>query len=108
MPNTVGAGSGSKYGGAGTIDGCQVLFCGAQALAMADIGNPEWHEKGFDYENQQGIAVGKIVGFLAAVDQRSVLDPQLMYMSCCGIRSITHSLETSNSPMESRSDFCCW
>jgi len=31
---------------------------------MADIGAPEWVEKGFDYENQQGIAVGKIVGFL--------------------------------------------
>jgi hypothetical protein len=62
--NTVGAISGSKYGGAGTVEGCQVLFCGAQALAMADIGSPEWHEKGFDYDNQQGISVGKIAGFL--------------------------------------------
>lgn len=61
--NTAGAASGSKWGG-GTVDGCQILFCGAQALGMADIGNPEWVEKGFDYENQQGISVAKILGFL--------------------------------------------
>ena len=62
--NTSGAASGSKWGNLGTVDGCQILFCGAQALAMADIGNPEWVEKGFDYENQQGISTGKILGFL--------------------------------------------
>ena len=64
VPNTSGAASGSKYGGSGTVDGCQILFAGAQALGMADIGNPEWNEKGFDYENQQGISMGKIFGFL--------------------------------------------
>lgn len=63
VPNTRTAASGSKWGG-GTVDGCQILFCGAQALGMADIGNPEWVEKGFDYENQQGISVAKILGFL--------------------------------------------
>lgn len=62
--NTAGADVGNKWGGAGDVDGCQILFCGAQALGMADIGNPEWNEQGFDYDNQQGIAVGKIVGFL--------------------------------------------
>lgn len=62
--NTAGAPAGSKWGGDGTVDGCQILFCGAQALGMADIGNPEWVEKGFDYENQQGISVSKILGFL--------------------------------------------
>lgn len=62
--NTRLAASGSKWGGSGTVDGCQILFCGAQALGMADIGNPEWEEKGFDYENSQGIATGKILGFL--------------------------------------------
>ncbi len=61
--NTSGAAGGSKWG-AGAVDGCQILFCGAQALGMADIGNPEWVEKGFDYENQQGISVAKILGFL--------------------------------------------
>jgi len=62
--NTAGAASGSKFGGSGTVDGCQILFCGAQALGMADIGAPEWEEKSFDYGNQQGISVGKIMGFL--------------------------------------------
>lgn len=64
VPNTRGAASGSKYGAAGTVDGCQMLFCGAQALGFADIGAPEWNEKEFDYGNQQGIEVGKILGFL--------------------------------------------
>jgi N4-gp56 family major capsid protein len=59
----LGAASGSKFGGAGTIDGQHMLLCGAQALGMADLGSPEWVEKGFDYENQQGISVGKILGF---------------------------------------------
>lgn len=62
--NTSGAASGSKWGNAGAVEGCQILFCGAQALAMADIGSPTWVEKGFDYENQQGISVAKILGFL--------------------------------------------
>lgn len=63
--NTSGATSGSgKWGSGSTIDGCQVLFCGAQALGMADLGNPEWVEKGFDYDNQQGISTQKILGFL--------------------------------------------
>jgi N4-gp56 family major capsid protein len=62
--NTRLAASGSKYGASGTVDGCQVLFCGAQALAMADIGAPEWVEKEFDFGNQQAISTGKILGFL--------------------------------------------
>lgn len=62
--NTRLASSGSKWGSGGLVDGCQMLFCGAQALGMADIGAPEWVEKGFDYDNQQGISVGKIMGFL--------------------------------------------
>ena len=64
VPNTRLAAAGSKYGALGAVDGCQILFCGAQALGMADIGAPEWVEKGFDYENQQGISVQKILGFL--------------------------------------------
>jgi N4-gp56 family major capsid protein len=63
VPNTRTAAAGSKWGAGGNVDGCRVLFCGAQALGFADIGNPEWTEKGFDYENQQGIATGKILGF---------------------------------------------
>lgn len=58
------AGTSTKWGSGNTVEGCQVLFCGAQALGMADIGAPYWDEEGFDYSNQQGIAVGKILGFL--------------------------------------------
>jgi N4-gp56 family major capsid protein len=64
VPNTRLSPSGSKWGAGSAVDGCRMLFCGAQALGFADIGNPEWVEKGFDYENQQGIATGKIAGFL--------------------------------------------
>lgn len=64
VPNTSGLGSGSKFGASGTVEGQYVLFCGAQALGLADIGAPEWVEKGFDYDNQQGIKVGKISGLL--------------------------------------------
>lgn len=65
VPNTRLATSGlNKWGSGLDVDGCQVLFCGAQALGMADIGNPEWVEKKFDYDNQPGISVSKILGFL--------------------------------------------
>lgn len=65
VPNSTGGISGTnKYGAGLNLDGCQVLFCGAQALGMADIKAPEWNEKGFDYDNSQGISVGKIMGFL--------------------------------------------
>lgn len=61
--NTRGAAVGSKWGG-GAVDGCQILFCGAQALGMADIGNAYWDEEYDDYKNSQGISIGKILGFL--------------------------------------------
>jgi N4-gp56 family major capsid protein len=64
VPNTRLSPAGSKWGPTGMQDGCQILFCGAQAMGMADIGISEWVEKGFDYENQQGISVGKVLGFL--------------------------------------------
>jgi len=62
--NTLGAASGNKWGSTGTVDGCSIAFCGAQALAMGDLGEPEWVEKEFDYDNQAGISTGKIFGFL--------------------------------------------
>ena len=61
--NTAGAASGSKWGAGGAVDGCQMLFCGAQALGMADLGNPEWVEEDDDYKNTLGISVSKILGF---------------------------------------------
>ena len=66
--NTKGAVSGSgKWGAGSNIDGQRVLFCGAQAMGCADIGEAEWNEKGFDYDNQQGISIGKIFGYLKPV-----------------------------------------
>lgn len=60
--NTKGAASGSKWGSGSTIDGSRSLLCGAQALGMADIGAPEWTEKLFQYDSQQGINVDKMLG----------------------------------------------
>ena len=69
--NTSGASSGSSSeagsagykGGSGAKDDyASCLFCGAQSLAMADIGLPEIVEDTFDYGNQNGISIGKIFG----------------------------------------------
>lgn len=57
------SGTSTKWGSGNTVDGCQILLCGAQSLGMADIGTPTWVEEGDDYENQHAIAVGKIFGF---------------------------------------------
>jgi len=54
--------AGYKWGADADVDGARALFCGAQALAMADIGNPEIVEDTFDYQNQAGISIGKIFG----------------------------------------------
>ena len=54
--------AGYKWGANADVNGARALFCGAQALAMADIGLPEIVEDTFDYENQAGISVGKIFG----------------------------------------------
>ena len=62
--NTSGAASGSKWGAGGLVDGARALFCGAQALGFADIGDAYWVEQGKDYENRQGISIGKIFGYL--------------------------------------------
>lgn len=71
--NTQGATSGvDKWGAGDDVDGQRVLFAGAQAMGMADIGAPEWVEKGFDYDNQQGISVGKLFGFLKPVFRSNI------------------------------------
>lgn len=53
-----------KWGAGNAINGTRTLLCGAQALAMADLGAPEWDEKTFQYGSQQGINIDKMVGFL--------------------------------------------
>lgn len=64
VPNTMRAASGSKWGATGTVDGIACLMLGAQALAFADFGAPEWNEKDFDYGNNHGVATGKVFGML--------------------------------------------
>ena len=53
---------GYKWGANADVVGARALFCGAQALGMADIGLPEIVEDTFDYQNQSGISIGKIFG----------------------------------------------
>lgn len=65
--NTSGLAAASKWGSAGNTDGQRVLMCGAQCLAMADIGLPYWDEDEFDYANQIGISVGKLFGLIKPV-----------------------------------------
>lgn len=61
---TTGATSGvGKWGAGSNIDGSRLLFCGAQALAFADLGMPTWEEEMFDYKNGMGISVACTVGF---------------------------------------------
>lgn len=54
--------AGYKWGANADVNGGRALFCGAQALAMADIGLPDVVEDTFDYGNQSGISIGKIFG----------------------------------------------
>lgn len=61
----------STWGG-GTQAGQRMLVCGAQSLAYADLGNPTWVEEDDDYENQQGISIGKIIGFKKPVFRSDV------------------------------------
>ena len=63
--NTQGLASGSKWGAASTIDGAQALLVGAQALGFARIGEAAWEESdNTDYGNKQGVAYGRIIGFI--------------------------------------------
>lgn len=63
VPNTRLSATGSKWGAASAVDGSMIIFTGAQALGMADLGNPEWVEEEFDYGNQSGVSVSKIIGY---------------------------------------------
>ena len=62
--NTKGAASGSKWGASSLVDGTRTLLCGAQALGFADLGQPDWVEKLFQYDSQQGINIDKMMGLL--------------------------------------------
>lgn len=61
---TKGAAAGKKWGAGGNVNGTRTLLCGAQAMGMVDLGSPDWVEKLFDYNSQQGINVDKMIGLL--------------------------------------------
>ena len=61
---TQGAPAGEKWGTDGTINGSRTLVLGAQALGVADLENPDWVEKKFNYDKKLGISVDKLIGFL--------------------------------------------
>lgn len=57
-------GTATKWGTGTDVEGSRTLLCGAQALGMADLGEPDWVEKGFQYDSQQGISIDKMFGLL--------------------------------------------
>jgi len=57
-------GATTKWGSGGLVNGTRSLLCGAQALGMADLGQPEWSEKTFQYDSQYGINVDKMFGLV--------------------------------------------
>ena len=87
--NTKGAASGSKWGAGGNVNGTRSMLCGAQALAMADLGPPEWEEKTFQYGSRLGINVDKMFGLLKpkfySIHDKSVED--------FGIVTVDHYLQ---------------
>lgn len=63
VPTTLGLSSGSKWGAGATLDGAQALLLGAQAMGIAELGDPAYEESDInDYKNQPGIGVGMILG----------------------------------------------
>jgi N4-gp56 family major capsid protein len=76
--DTRGAAAAAKMGTSGNDNGQRALLCGAQALGMADLGTAYWDEDYFDYNNQPGIAVGKIFGFLKPQFKGNPANPTLL------------------------------
>lgn len=62
--NTKGAAAGNKWGAGGNVDGSRMLICGSQALGFADLSEPEWSEKYFNYDSSPGVNIDKMFGFL--------------------------------------------
>lgn len=73
--NTKGAADGEKWGASGDVNANRMLLCGAQAMGLADLGPGYWDEKNdFDYNNQKGIAYGKIFGLKKPVFHSQIAD----------------------------------
>lgn len=87
--STNGASSGSKWGSGGTVNGTRTLLCGSQALGMADLGSPDWVEKKFQYDTQQGISVDKMFG-LVKPKFHSIYDDAVEDF---GVLAVDHALD---------------
>lgn len=61
--NTLHAPVGEKWGAAGDVNGVRIALCGCQAVAFARIGDGDWDTEKFNYNNQVGVAHGRIIGF---------------------------------------------
>lgn len=70
--NNKGLPDGSRWGDSNDVTGCRMLVCGAQSMAMADIGDAYWDEDKDDYNNNHGISVGKMLGMLKPVWKSAV------------------------------------
>lgn len=62
--NTTGLSAPNLWGSAGDAHGSRALLCGAQALGFAEIGNPEWSEKMFQYDSSPGVNIDRMFGLL--------------------------------------------
>lgn len=58
------AAAGEKWGAAGDVNGARILALGAQALARADLGAPEWLEQTDDYGRVTGFGIEHFGGWL--------------------------------------------
>lgn len=60
---TLAATATNKWGTDGNVNGARILFLGAQAIGMVEMGSPKWVTKTFDYENRQGISMAIKFGY---------------------------------------------
>lgn len=78
--NTSGAGSGSKWGGGGAVDGTRSLLMGCQAIGHADLWNSaEWYEGTEDDDAKKIISIAMYMGlrklkFNSRFDSNTVQD----------------------------------
>lgn len=63
---TLGLSAAAKWGAGGLVDGAQAMLMGAQAMGFCQLSSGDSYNESdnTDYNNRQGIAVGRIIGYL--------------------------------------------
>jgi len=84
---TIGAASGSKWGG-GAVNGSRSLLLGAQALGMVDLGPVNWEEDTRDFRNRWGLAIDKMAGWI----KPSFKDSRTGTVEDYGLIAVDHAL----------------